>query len=100
MGELFGGIQITEVLQDRLRQLLINSCGSKTFLFPDLMHAYKVLGLRSSSSSETRGQIVEARESLNGRKNMAQRKEKNGENSPSGQCLTRLVPNVRRRSGF
>ena len=36
-----------------------------------------------------RGQIVGARESLNGRKNMARRKVKNGEKSPWGQCLTR-----------
>ena len=53
-----------------------------------------------SSSSETQGQIVGVRESLNGRKNMAQRKVKNGEKSPWGQCLTRPVPNGRRRSGF
>ena len=32
--------------------------------------------------SETQGQIVRARESLNGRKNMARRKVKNGEKSP------------------
>ena len=51
-------------------------------------------------SSETQGQIVGARESLNGRKNMARRKVKNGEKSPWGQCLTRPVPNGRRRSGF
>ena len=37
------------------------------------------------SSSETQGQIVRERESLNGRKNMARRKEKNGEKSPWGQ---------------
>ena len=50
--------------------------------------------------SETQGQIVRARESLNGRKNMARRKVKNGEKSPRGQCLTRPVPNGRRRSAF
>ena len=33
-------------------------------------------------SSETRGQIVGVRESLNGRENMAGRKVKNGEKSP------------------
>ena len=33
-------------------------------------------------------------------KYMARRKVKNGEKSPWGQCLTRLVPNGRRRSGF
>ena len=32
--------------------------------------------------------------------NMARRKVKNGEKSPCGQCLTRLVPNGRRRSDF
>ena len=36
------------------------------------------------TSSETQGQIVGARESLNGRENMARRKVKNGENSPLG----------------
>ena len=50
--------------------------------------------------SETQGQIVGARESLNGRENVARRKLKNGEKSPWGQCLTRPVPNGRRRSGF
>ena len=53
-----------------------------------------------ATSSETQGQIVGARESLNGRKNMARRKVKNGEKSPWGQCLTRPVPNGRRRSAF
>ena len=51
-------------------------------------------------SSETQGQIVGARESLNGRKNMARRKVKNGEKSPWGQCLTRPGPNGRRRYAF
>ena len=54
-------------------------------------------------SSETQGQIVGARESLNGRKNIYGTKKswvKNGEKSPWGQCLTRSVPNGRRRSGF
>ena len=37
-----------------------------------------------SPSSETQGQIVGARESLNGRENMAQRKLKNSEKSPWG----------------
>ena len=41
-----------------------------------------------------------ARESLNGRKNMARRKVKNGEKSPWGQCLTRQVPHSRRRCEF
>ena len=51
-------------------------------------------------SSETQGQIVGAKESLNGRENMARRKVKNGEKSPWGQCLTKAVPNGRRRSDF
>ena len=52
------------------------------------------------TSLETQGQIVRASKSLNGQKNMARRKVKNGEKSPWGQCLTRPVPNGRRRSGF
>ena len=52
------------------------------------------------TSSETLGQIVGARESLNRRENMHKRKVKNGEKSPWGQCLTRPVPNGRRRSVF
>ena len=54
------------------------------------------------TSSETQGQIVPgARESLiNGRKNMARRKVMNSEKSPWRQCLTRPVPNGRRRSDF
>ena len=47
-----------------------------------------------------RGQIVGARESLSGQKNMARRKVKNGEKSPSGQCPTRPVPNGHCHSGF
>ena len=52
------------------------------------------------ASSVTQGQIVGARERLNGRKNMARRKVKKGEKSPWGQCLTRHVPNGLRRSDF
>ena len=54
----------------------------------------------SDPSSETQGQIMGAKESLNGRKNMARRTVKNSEKSPWGQCLTRPVPNGRRRSAF
>ena len=43
---------------------------------------------------------VGARESLNGWKNKARRKVKNGEKSPWGQSLTRPVPNGRCLSGF
>ena len=52
------------------------------------------------TSSETQGQIVGTRESLNGWKNKARRKVKNGEKGPWGQCLTRPVPNSSRRSAF
>ena len=52
-----------------------------------------------NTSSETQGQIVGARESLNGRENVARRKVKNGEKSPWGQCLTRPVPNGHSRCG-
>ena len=68
-----------------------------TFL-KTLMPSQSSVNLRPSS--ETKGQIVGARESLNGRKNMARRKVKNGEKSPWGQCLTRPVLNGRRRCGF
>ena len=54
---------------------------------------------RHNPSSETYGQIVEARESLNRRKNMARRKVKEVEKSPWGQCLTRPVPNGYSHSG-
>ena len=60
----------------------------------------EVCNLWQDTSSETQGQIVGARESLNRRENMAQKKVKNGEKSPWGQCLTGPVPNDRRRSGF
>ena len=60
----------------------------------------KVHQLYRQSSPETQGQIVGARESLTGRKNMARRKVKNGEKSPWGQCLARPVPNGRCCSDF
>ena len=56
--------------------------------------------VKADPSSETQGQIVLAAERLNGLKNMARRKVKNGEKSPWGQCLTTPVPNGRRRSDF
>ena len=56
--------------------------------------------LKKFSSLEIQGQIVGTRESLNGRKDVARKKVKNGEKSPWGQCLTRPVPNGRRHSGF
>ena len=59
-----------------------------------------ILVVCTHSSSKTHGQIMGARKSLNRRKNMARRKVKNGEKSPWGQCLTRPVPNGRRRSAF
>ena len=65
------------------------------------LHYFKKLcePLTRITSSETQGQIKGTRESLNGRKNVARRKVKNGEKSPWGQCLTRPVPNGRCRSG-
>ena len=68
-------------------------------LIPYIKSAYQI-SIYVKTSSETQGQIVGARESLNGQKNMARRKVKNGEKSPWGQCLTSPVPNGRRRSGF
>ena len=48
-------------------------------------------GARFSSSSETQGQIVGTRESLNGRKNVARRKVKSGEKSSSRRSLLFFV---------
>ena len=45
---------------------------------PWLSRGLEVVGARKNASSETQGQSVGARESLNGRKNMARRKVKNG----------------------
>ena len=49
---------------------------------PALQHLGRCQSFDSTSSSETQGQIVGARESLDGRKNVARRKVKNGEKSP------------------
>ena len=59
-----------------------------------------LLFTKGRSSSETQGQIVGARESLNGWEKMARRKVKNGEESARGQSFTRPVPNGRGHSGF
>ena len=72
----------------------IDTLESIVLFFPQ-----KLVRLFPWTSSETQGLIVGAR-SLNGRENMARRKIKNGETSPRGQCLTRPVPNGRRRPGF
>ena len=72
--------------------------GQKTLVF--LQEQSVQLATSKLPSSETQGQIVGSRESLDGRKNKARRKVKKGEKSPWGQCLTRPVPNGRRRSGF
>ena len=56
--------------------------------------------MHNRASSETQGKIVGARESLDGQKNVARRKVKNGEKSPLGQCLIRPVPDSCRHSGF
>ena len=46
-----------------------------------------VFGFSSIASSETQGQIVGARESLNGRKKMARTKVKNGRRAPGDNVL-------------
>ena len=74
--------------------------GIKRTLEKDPLCFFKRIGY-ASPSSETQGQIVGARESLNERKNLAQRRKvKNGEKSPWGQRLTRPVSNGRRHPGF
>ena len=52
------------------------------------------------SSSETQGQIVGTRESLNGRKNMTRRKVKNGEKSSSRRSLLFFEPYFSARLDF
>ena len=51
-------------------------------------------------SSETQGQIVGVRESLNRRKNMAQKKSKDRPEEPLGTMSYQTSSNGRRRSGF
>ena len=63
-------------------------------------HNCKHLKSTSVTSSETQGQIVGARESLNGRKNKARRKEKNGEKSSSHRSLLFFVPYFSARLDF
>ena len=48
------------------------------------LQSAETASVANAASSETQGQIVGARESLNGRQNMARRKVKNGENEPLG----------------
>ena len=78
----------------RYKRLLFGVCSASE------QYEHEIASALAGTSSETQGQIVGAMESLNGRKNMARRKVKNGEKSPWGQCLTRPVPNGRRHSGF
>ena len=73
-----------------------HGCACNGFVFVSIL----MVDLTFYASSETQGQIVGVRESLNGRKNMTQRKVKNDEKSPWGQCLTRPVPNGRYHPGF
>ena len=77
-----------------------NQSRANIYLFYFLSTLGKRFEMMHASSSETQGQIVGAWESLNGRENIAQRKIKNGEKSPWGQCLTRPVLIGHRRSGF
>ena len=55
----------------------IHQCTINAFINASSMHRASC-----NASSETQGQIVGARESLNGQENMARRKVKNGEKSP------------------
>ena len=72
----------------------------KCHLCPGSISVRELHFMPLSPSSETQGQIVGVRASLNRRKNMARRKVKNGKKSPWGQCLTRPVPNGSCRSAF
>ena len=76
------------------------SCNILFCLYPFVKSRFCWIKFVFCSSLETQGQIVGARESLNGRKNMARRKVKNGEKSPWGQCLAKPVPNGRCHSDF
>ena len=79
-------------------------------LTTEVKKSSEILKSKAEASLETQGQIVGARESLNGPKNMARRKKKERREEPLGtmsyqksslgQCLTRPVPNGRRRSAF
>ena len=69
------------------------------FYYLEWLFVYNQSNVGYLPSSEIQGQIVGARESLNGRKKKA-RKIKKGEKSPWGQRLSRPVPNGRRRPGF
>ena len=74
-------------------------CNKLLFLLSKKLKVKKIARI-AKTSSETQGQILGARESLYGWKNMARRKVKNGEKSPWGQCLTRPVPNGRCHSAL
>ena len=87
-------------LQESLLLTYMQSLTLKAARVTKVKSVKTVNEIYSGTFSETQGQIVGARESLNGRKNMARRKVKNGGKSLWGQCLTRPVPNDRRRSGF
>ena len=61
-------------------------------LTTEVKKSSEILKSKAEASLETQGQIVGARESLNGPKIWHEEKKKNGEKSPWGQCLTRKVP--------
>ena len=69
----------------------------EVFNFGDT-YAYSISS--NSTSSETQGQIVGARESLNGRKDAARRKVKNGEKSSSRRSFLFFVPHFSARLDF
>ena len=64
-----------------------------------LNRAYNFARVCPEPSSETQGQIVGTRESLNGRKNMTRRKVKNGEKSPWCQKNTSFLAPIRSQNG-
>ena len=68
----------------------------QTFLIKQLFHS-RLLDIILGDPGADSG---DEKKSKRAEKYMARRKVKNGEKSPWGQCLTRPVPNGRRRSGF
>ena len=94
-------VNIIEFSQEEFTWSLVPR-GEKCFCSWPLTNMAAMTSGKTSNypSSDTQGQIVGARESLNRQENMARRKVKKGEKSLRGQCLTRPVPNCRGRSGF
>ena len=75
------------------------SCGNSIIFLFGMVLPF-LLRARVTSSSETQGQIVGARESLSGLKNMTRRKVKNGEKSSSRRSLFFFLPYFSARLDF